>query len=770
MKESPKFDIPAHLASALESHTAIVFIGSGLSVPAGGPKWKELMQKLAALAEGRIDSIEAPRLTAAHKAIRAGRLIEAATILRKILQRSVLQAEVATQLRQRKMQVQLSHEKLVQLPFRAFVTTNYDLLLEEAMPRVGISASQIHICSHSGFHACPYQAGRQFLLHLHGDLHNESDIVLSWQDYSEMLVSSVLSQISGLFQSGVTLWLGYGHNDPDVILARSTYPFASEGYQIVLSTDVETSVLCEARGIIPIFINNYGDVPDFLDALASAARMTLNRAFSCAPLPTHLDQEAMVITASYLAFPLEALRQLRDQFADPKIKHKRKKFKMTPDARKRLFANWAKRFDGLGQRIAIISAPGAGKTVLLSKFAKWLWEGAASPTLSREGLCPLVVYLRQGDFTDAVTNKSVWEQIEPRVGLLRSPNGTQPMPDPARPWLEKHAIYVLIDGIDEFGARRKGELQTLLNNLSSLATEQGLSVFLTCRKVFWSQQIRAEHRDPWDEFEILPFTAGEIEEIVGKGGLGRFAYDKDGAPKPGLRNHLLVSFVLALRAAERSGPLWNSRSELYEEWVRFTTSKGAAFATGVSSEEWFMVFRKIALQLLQQKATSVPPPPLSGGRTISVDECIASGILMASGDRQGVMFVHESLYEFFVSVGLRDSFRLVLDSRDEVGDFVALPLAAVDLDIPQSSVYGFLSDRLAGRYIEDLRKKFSATNMPGSEQLARNLVEYVGMVYRGGEDCSDVANWLLDLIRSEDLHGDVRYNAQRQLFFTISDN
>ena len=53
--------------------------------------------------------------------------------------------------------------------------------------------------------------------------------------------------------------------------------------------------------------------------------------------------------------------------------------------------------------------------------------------------------------------------------------------------------------------------------------------------------------------------------------------------------------------------------------------------------------------------------------------------------------------------------------------------------------------------------------MPGSEQLARNLVEYVGMVYRGGEDCSDVANWLLDLIRSEDLHGDVRYNAARAL-------
>ena len=336
------------------------------------------------------------------------------------------------------------------------------------------------------------------------------------------------------------------------------------------------------------------------------------------------------------------------------------------------------------------------------------------------------------------------------------------------PWLEAGAVYLLFDGVDEFGARRKGDLDELLAQFSSLVRKYGIKVLLTCREVFWSQQVRLLDKDSWDEIGISPFTPEDVERIVPYPGLGRFAYDSAGKPKRGVLNRLLISFVVALNSDKRSAADFESRYRLYFEWARFVTEQyRVRFKSDIPSADWLVLFKDTALELLRNLAVSVPPPVLPDGRSVPFPQIAATGILVPSADSRGVKFYHESINEFFVSWALVDSFRQVLDHSVDSQLLTGLPLAQVDLDFLQTSLYGFLSESLGSHYLTEMQQAVGRAGLLPCEdrtvRLIRNLVEYVGMVFEEVSDTDATVDWLLGLMRMNELDTVIRYNAARAL-------
>jgi hypothetical protein len=337
-----------------------------------------------------------------------------------------------------------------------------------------------------------------------------------------------------------------------------------------------------------------------------------------------------------------------------------------------------------------------------------------------------------------------------------------------KPWLDAGAVYLLFDGLDEFGARRKGEMDDLLAQLSGLARDHNARVFLTCREVFWSQQLRDVDRKPWEKLEIRPLEAADLEKLIPYPGLGPFAYDSAGKPKPGVLNHLLVSFVLALRETGAQPEPFASRHSLYERWARFAIRRECGrLGSEIPPDMWFSLFQNTGLNLLRGLTLAVPLPELPNGQGVPYDECMAMEILMPSADPTRVKFRHESINDFFVASSLGDSFRQIVETVADVSGLAGLPLAHVDLDFLQTSLYGFLWEKLGEHYLERLKDRFLDPGVfqykLAMSQLHRNIVEYAGMTFARSQDLRGVADWLLGLMRDPLLDAVVRYNAARAL-------
>jgi hypothetical protein len=776
---------------AIKSNHAIAFVGSGLSVPRA-PSWRELLYELVAEAEdlhfARKDLLAAMRL------IEAERFVDAASVIANLftphaLSKAIVQAMTYSRVREsvpwhggrrpaaarvigttdrpvpRDLRPTESHEILLRLNLQAIITTNYDRLLEAAL-----GSDEIASFSCTSFTAAlPIRPWQQFILHLHGDVRYPADIVFSAGHYARVSETPAFSFMDSLLRTCVTLWIGYSHSDPDLAWAmdnRRVNEF-SDNFQIVLESDVEMIQMCRVWNINPILLDNYAQLPAFLKQLADVtnARPYVTVPFAGSthktPDPGTLNPLGQAVTDRFLSGPLATLPK---NVVNPGVVVRTKERQFDPDE---VFRIWTSEF--APKKNAIVAAPAAGKTVLLCRFAQWLHDQLAEEGVIDHRLIPIVLFLGPDNLPDRITrDKPFWKQVErwahgPAVGYHVAET-----PELLMPWLAAGAVYLLFDGLDEFGARRRGELDELLAQLSSLVRDYGIKVFLTCREVFWSQQIRLLDKDSWDEVGILPFSPEDVERIVPYPGLGRFAYDSAGKPKFGVLNRLLVSFVVALNSDGQSAAGFESRYRLYSEWAKFVTGKyKVRFKSDIPSADWLELFKDTALQLLRNLAVSVSPPVLPDGQSVPFPQIAATGILVPSADGRGVKFYHESINEFFVSRVLVDSFQRVLDSSADSDVLVGLPLAQVDLDFLQVSLYGFLNESLGSQYLRKMRKAVARAGLLPCEdrmvRLIRNLVEYVGMVFEEVADTGATVDWLLGLMRMNELDTVIRYNAARAL-------
>jgi L-asparaginase/archaeal Glu-tRNAGln amidotransferase subunit D len=216
----------------IKKKTPLFFVGSGLSINAGLPTWKELLLKLAQIHDDQSPGTASIRSVISHRLERPtldqSQYLLAGTDIQNAFRRDVgpdaCRYAINSLLNDESRLVKASptHDTIAALRWSRIITTNYDTLLERAA-RVGARRYKVlttHPEREDFWDAEPVESNRRLILKIHGDIADASStLVLSAESFERRYrgadqekYTTVLRTV--LRSSSVILFLGYGHNDP----------------------------------------------------------------------------------------------------------------------------------------------------------------------------------------------------------------------------------------------------------------------------------------------------------------------------------------------------------------------------------------------------------------------------------------------------------------------------------------------------------------------------------------------------------------------------
>ena len=120
-------DIPEELIETIVRGDCVLFIGAGLSIPAGLPRWSDLLSPL-------YDKIGAPPDT---DPLTVAQVFEARESRRQLI------AFISEKTDTTRIKPTKNHELLANLGIRTWITTNYDNLIEKTLDDKGHSVSLV---------------------------------------------------------------------------------------------------------------------------------------------------------------------------------------------------------------------------------------------------------------------------------------------------------------------------------------------------------------------------------------------------------------------------------------------------------------------------------------------------------------------------------------------------------------------------------------------------------------------------------------------------
>lgn len=243
-------EYPELLLEAIKNDKLVIFCGAGISMsePTNLPSFNELSDKIAELTnqEKRNDESDEQYL---------GRV--------ENLGHDV-HTEVCNILTGSELQPNTNHETLIDF-FKKdirIVTTNYDIMLESVLEKKGRSSKRY------SYPALPYGDKFNGIVHLHGDVNNPTDIVLTDSDFgkSYMYYGNVTSFLRSLFESEYTvLFIGYSYSDIVMKYFTRSLPDLS-GKKRYIFTSKDQARNYQLLGLTPIIHekNNYKQIYDSL--------------------------------------------------------------------------------------------------------------------------------------------------------------------------------------------------------------------------------------------------------------------------------------------------------------------------------------------------------------------------------------------------------------------------------------------------------------------------------------------------------------------------
>jgi formylglycine-generating enzyme required for sulfatase activity len=208
-------DIPEELVEAIKRGNAVLFVGAGLSMGAGLPGWKALIEPLA-------DRIHLPPGRRAD-------LLQAAQDYENACGRQALIGYVCEQTDTTRIRPTDNHRRLVQLGIQTWITTNYDDLLEQTLRETGQRYSKV-----VREQDLPYtSADRVNLIKMHGDREQRDTIILTRRDYDTYFqrYGRVKDKLNALLAEKTFLFVGYSAGDPDFAQLHAAIAYDLEEHQ-----------------------------------------------------------------------------------------------------------------------------------------------------------------------------------------------------------------------------------------------------------------------------------------------------------------------------------------------------------------------------------------------------------------------------------------------------------------------------------------------------------------------------------------------------------
>ncbi len=204
----------------LHEGTAAVFLGAGMSAPAGFVDWIALLQPLAERL-GLDAKLEADHLVALAQYHVNDNGQNRSGLTRRLI------AEFPTH-----TQPPENHRLLARLPISTYWTTNYDKLIEKALEDEG----KIVDVKYRVPQLASTKPRRDAVVYkMHGDVDHADEAVLTKDDYERYSVDrgAFVNALTGELVSKTFLFLGFSFKDPnlDYILSRIRITFQQNGRQ-----------------------------------------------------------------------------------------------------------------------------------------------------------------------------------------------------------------------------------------------------------------------------------------------------------------------------------------------------------------------------------------------------------------------------------------------------------------------------------------------------------------------------------------------------------
>jgi hypothetical protein len=215
-------EVYQRLHDELREGRLLLFVGSGLSAQASTadgrhpPLWKPLLLGMTrwCLDKGILDANESAQI---DELVRGCFLLEAGEELQERLElqmRDCLTASLLTNV----AKAGRAHHLAAKIPFRGYLTTNYDELIElEFYAERKTPLPRVYEESIEGVTSF-YNSRTPFIVKLHGDVNNPKSIVLGSRSYERLLYtdSPYRDSLKVIFSVCSVLFVGFGFGDPDI--------------------------------------------------------------------------------------------------------------------------------------------------------------------------------------------------------------------------------------------------------------------------------------------------------------------------------------------------------------------------------------------------------------------------------------------------------------------------------------------------------------------------------------------------------------------------
>lgn len=222
--------VPQDLVSSIENSECVLFVGAGLSVPAGFPTWPNLLKEMLswAIKVGKVSDEELEICGL----IKNNELLDAAHILRRRMGHSEFFKFLSTTFFDRQNIPTENHKLLPSLPFSAIVTTNYDNLIDTAYTIARNCAPPVYTWRSVDALANLNAERRFYILKLHGKADEAESIILGREDFSRLLFGEgpVRQYLAALLLTKTIIFVGFSLEDPHLLYRLGELAQIFRGY------------------------------------------------------------------------------------------------------------------------------------------------------------------------------------------------------------------------------------------------------------------------------------------------------------------------------------------------------------------------------------------------------------------------------------------------------------------------------------------------------------------------------------------------------------